>query len=120
MRPWRNLPGSRAVSCEGRERKRPRGSAPAAVSPVACSDTEEPRRVSLSGPAAVIILAAGEGTRMKNQTPKVLNQVCGRSMLGHVIAASRELTPGRLIVVTGHGRDKVTAHIAAQVADDAL
>jgi bifunctional UDP-N-acetylglucosamine pyrophosphorylase / glucosamine-1-phosphate N-acetyltransferase len=73
--------------------------------------------VSLSGPAAVIILAAGERTRMKNQTPKVLNQVCGRSMLGHVIAASRELAPGRLIVVTGHGRDKVTAHLAEHASD---
>jgi bifunctional UDP-N-acetylglucosamine pyrophosphorylase / glucosamine-1-phosphate N-acetyltransferase len=73
--------------------------------------------VSLSGPAAVIILAAGEGTRMKNQTPKVLNQVCGRSMLGHVLAASRELGPGRLIVVTGHGRDLVTAHLAEHAAD---
>jgi bifunctional UDP-N-acetylglucosamine pyrophosphorylase/glucosamine-1-phosphate N-acetyltransferase len=73
--------------------------------------------VTLSGPAAVIILAAGEGTRMKNQTPKVLNQVCGRSMLGHVLAASRELAPGRLIVVTGHGRDKVTAHLAEYAAD---
>jgi bifunctional UDP-N-acetylglucosamine pyrophosphorylase/glucosamine-1-phosphate N-acetyltransferase len=73
--------------------------------------------VSLSGPAAVIILAAGEGTRMKNQTPKVLNQVCGLSMLGHVIAASRELEPGRLIVVTGHGRDKVTAHLAEHASD---
>ena len=73
--------------------------------------------MTLSGPAAVIILAAGEGTRMKNQTPKVLNRVCGRSMLGHVIAASRELTPGRLIVVTGHGRDKVTAHLAEHAAD---
>src|ERR1700691_3880158 len=117
MRPWRNLPGSRAVSCEGRERELSRGSAPAAVSPGACSDTEEPRRVSLSGPAAVIILEAGEGTRMKNQTPKVLNQVCGLSMLGHVLAASRELDPGRLIVVTGHGRDKVTAHLAEHAAD---
>ena len=73
--------------------------------------------MTLSGPAAVIILAAGEGTRMKNQTPKVLNQVCGRSMLGHVLAASRELAPGRLIVVTGHGRDKVTAHLAEHAAD---
>jgi bifunctional UDP-N-acetylglucosamine pyrophosphorylase/glucosamine-1-phosphate N-acetyltransferase len=73
--------------------------------------------VSLSGPAAVIILAAGEGTRMKNQTPKVLNQVCGRSMLGHVLAASRELGPGRMIVVTGHGRDLVTAHLAEHAAD---
>ena len=54
---------------------------------------------------------------MKNQTPKVLNQVCGRSMLGHVLAAARELEPGRLIVVTGHGRDKVTAHLAEHAAD---
>jgi bifunctional UDP-N-acetylglucosamine pyrophosphorylase/glucosamine-1-phosphate N-acetyltransferase len=54
---------------------------------------------------------------MKNQTPKVLNQVCGRSMLGHVLAASRELGPGRLIVVTGHGRDLVTAHLAEHAAD---
>jgi bifunctional UDP-N-acetylglucosamine pyrophosphorylase/glucosamine-1-phosphate N-acetyltransferase len=65
----------------------------------------------------VIILAAGEGTRMKNQTPKVLNQVCGRSMLGHVLAAARELEPGRLIVVTGHGRSQVTAHLAEHAAD---
>ncbi len=73
--------------------------------------------MSLSGPAAVIILAAGEGTRMKNQTPKVLNQVCGRSMLGHVLAAARELEPDRLIVVTGHGRSQVTAHLAEHAAD---
>jgi bifunctional UDP-N-acetylglucosamine pyrophosphorylase / glucosamine-1-phosphate N-acetyltransferase len=73
--------------------------------------------VSLSGPAAVIVLAAGEGTRMKNQTPKVLNQVCGRSMLGHVLAATRELSPERLIVVTGHGRDQVTAHLAEHAPD---
>ena len=68
--------------------------------------------MSVSGPAAVIILAAGEGTRMKNQTPKVLNEVCGRSMLGHVVAASRELDPARLIVVAGHGRGQVSAHLA--------
>ena len=73
--------------------------------------------MSLSGPAAVIILAAGEGTRMKNQTPKVLNQVCGRTMLGHVLAAARELEPGRLIVVMGHGRSQVTAHLAEHAPD---
>ena len=73
--------------------------------------------MSLSGPAAVIILAAGEGTRMKNQTPKVLNQVCGRSMLGHVLAAARELEPERLIVVTGHARSQVSAHLAEHAAD---
>jgi bifunctional UDP-N-acetylglucosamine pyrophosphorylase/glucosamine-1-phosphate N-acetyltransferase len=68
--------------------------------------------VSQTGPAAVIILAAGEGTRMKNHTPKVLNEVCGRTMLGHVVAAVRELGPGRLIVVTGHGRGQVAEHLA--------
>jgi bifunctional UDP-N-acetylglucosamine pyrophosphorylase / glucosamine-1-phosphate N-acetyltransferase len=73
--------------------------------------------VSLSGPAAVIILAAGEGTRMRNQTPKALNQVCGRSMLGHVLAASRELAPDRLIVVIGHGRGQVTAHLTEHAPD---
>jgi bifunctional UDP-N-acetylglucosamine pyrophosphorylase / glucosamine-1-phosphate N-acetyltransferase len=73
--------------------------------------------VSVSGPAAVIILAAGEGTRMKNQTPKVLNEVCGRSMLGHVVAASRELDPARLIVVAGHGRGQVSEHLAGTAPD---
>ena len=68
--------------------------------------------MSQTGPAAVIILAAGEGTRMKNHTPKVLNEVCGRTMLGHVVAAARELGPERLIVVTGHGRSQVTEHLA--------
>jgi bifunctional UDP-N-acetylglucosamine pyrophosphorylase/glucosamine-1-phosphate N-acetyltransferase len=82
-----------------------------------CSDTEEPSRVSASGPAAVIILAAGEGTRMKTRTPKVLHQVCGRTMLGHVLEAARELRPQRLIVVVGDGRDQVAAHLAAHAPD---
>ena len=41
------------------------------------------------GPAAVIVLAAGEGTRMRTSMPKMLNEVCGRAMLGHVVAAAR-------------------------------
>jgi len=63
------------------------------------SDIEEPSRVTANGPAAVIILAAGEGTRMRTATPKMLNEVCGRAMLGHVVAAARELQPERLILV---------------------
>jgi len=55
--------------------------------------------VTAHGPAAVIVLAAGEGTRMRTATPKMLNEVCGRPMLGHVLAAARELTPQRLILV---------------------
>jgi bifunctional UDP-N-acetylglucosamine pyrophosphorylase / glucosamine-1-phosphate N-acetyltransferase len=70
--------------------------------------------VSASRPAAVIILAAGEGTRMKSKTPKVLHSLCGRSMLGHALAAARELRPGRLIVVAGHGREQVSTHVAAE------
>ena len=45
--------------------------------------------MTASGPATVIILAAGEGTRMRTSTPKMLNEVCGRAMLGHVVAAAR-------------------------------
>ena len=40
-------------------------------------------------PAAVIVLAAGEGTRMKSSTPKMLHTLAGRSLLGHVLVASR-------------------------------
>jgi bifunctional UDP-N-acetylglucosamine pyrophosphorylase/glucosamine-1-phosphate N-acetyltransferase len=60
----------------------------------------------------VIVLAAGEGTRMKSRTPKVLHTLCGRTMLGHVLTTARELSPERLIVVVGHGRELVAAHVA--------
>ncbi|MFF8192107.1 bifunctional UDP-N-acetylglucosamine diphosphorylase/glucosamine-1-phosphate N-acetyltransferase GlmU [Streptomyces bobili] len=63
-------------------------------------------------PAAVVVLAAGEGTRMKSAIPKVLHDICGRSLVGHVLAASRELDPENLVVVVGHAREKVTAHLA--------
>jgi bifunctional UDP-N-acetylglucosamine pyrophosphorylase / glucosamine-1-phosphate N-acetyltransferase len=73
--------------------------------------------VSVSGPAAVIILAAGEGTRMKSQMPKVLNEVCGETMLGHVLSASAGLGPERLVVVVGDRRGQVAAHLAEQSPD---
>ncbi|MDX3248132.1 bifunctional UDP-N-acetylglucosamine diphosphorylase/glucosamine-1-phosphate N-acetyltransferase GlmU [Streptomyces sp. ME18-1-4] len=63
-------------------------------------------------PAAVVVLAAGEGTRMKSAIPKVLHEICGRSLVGHVLAAARELDPENLVVVVGHAREKVTAHLA--------
>ncbi|MFE7860446.1 bifunctional UDP-N-acetylglucosamine diphosphorylase/glucosamine-1-phosphate N-acetyltransferase GlmU [Streptomyces sp. NPDC057403] len=62
-------------------------------------------------PAAVVVLAAGEGTRMKSATPKVLHEICGRSLVGHVLAAARELDPENLVVVVGHAREKVAAHL---------
>ncbi|MFC3994811.1 bifunctional UDP-N-acetylglucosamine diphosphorylase/glucosamine-1-phosphate N-acetyltransferase GlmU [Nocardiopsis sediminis] len=67
--------------------------------------------MSVSRPAAVIVLAAGEGTRMKSRRPKVLHEICGRSMLGHVLAAAAESGPERTVVVVGHGREQVTSHL---------
>ncbi|WP_371661954.1 bifunctional UDP-N-acetylglucosamine diphosphorylase/glucosamine-1-phosphate N-acetyltransferase GlmU [Streptomyces sp. NBC_00280] len=67
--------------------------------------------MSANRPAAVVVLAAGEGTRMKSATPKVLHELCGRSLVGHVLAAARELDPENLVVVVGHAREKVTAHL---------
>ncbi len=64
-------------------------------------------------PAAVIVLAAGEGTRMRSATPKVLHSIGGRSLLGHAMAAARGVDPLHLAVVVRHGRDLVAAHIAA-------
>jgi bifunctional UDP-N-acetylglucosamine pyrophosphorylase / glucosamine-1-phosphate N-acetyltransferase len=48
---------------------------------------------------------------MKSATPKVLHEICGRSLVGHVLAASRELDPENLVVVVGHAREKVAAHL---------
>jgi bifunctional UDP-N-acetylglucosamine pyrophosphorylase / glucosamine-1-phosphate N-acetyltransferase len=74
-------------------------------------------RVSESRPAAVIVLAAGEGKRMKSRTPKILHSLCGRSMLGHALAAAQDLYPERLVVVTGHGRDQVGPEVARLAPD---
>ncbi|MCE1179117.1 MAG: bifunctional UDP-N-acetylglucosamine diphosphorylase/glucosamine-1-phosphate N-acetyltransferase GlmU [Micrococcales bacterium] len=62
-------------------------------------------------PAAVIILAAGEGTRMKSATPKVLHRIGGRSLLGHAIHAAREAQPDHVAVVVRHQRERVVEHI---------
>lgn len=63
-------------------------------------------------PTAVIILAAGEGTRMKSRTPKVLHSIGGRTLLGHAMHAARAASPQHLAVVVRHERDLVAAHIA--------
>lgn len=62
--------------------------------------------------AAVIVLAAGEGTRMKSATPKVLHRIAGRTLVGHAIAAAREAQPEHLAVVVRHERDLVATHVA--------
>lgn len=70
-----------------------------------------------SAPSAVIVLAAGAGTRMKSDTPKVMHGMGGRSMVEHAVVAARELTPERLAVVVRHQRDKVAEHVLAFDAD---
>ncbi|MCR6493747.1 bifunctional UDP-N-acetylglucosamine diphosphorylase/glucosamine-1-phosphate N-acetyltransferase GlmU [Cellulomonas sp. P24] len=70
-------------------------------------------------PAAVVVLAAGEGTRMRSATPKVLHTLAGRSMLGHALAAARSLDPERVVVVVRHGREAVASH-ALEVDADVL
>jgi bifunctional UDP-N-acetylglucosamine pyrophosphorylase / glucosamine-1-phosphate N-acetyltransferase len=63
-------------------------------------------------PAAVIIMAAGLGTRMKSATPKVLHEIGGRSLVGHAVVTARALAPEHLVVVVGTGREHVEAHLA--------
>ena len=64
-------------------------------------------------PVAAVILAAGQGTRMKSSKPKVAFEICGWPMVRHVAEAVRTLKPARTIVVVGHGRDTVKAALAA-------
>src|SRR5262249_17602509 len=108
-----------AVSCESRasellspaprdRRDRDRGGArPARQQP-----TKEHRHRPVGRRAAVVILAGGAETRMKPQLRRVLHPFCGGSMLDYVLAAARDLDPAELIVVVGHGRRQVAAHLA--------
>ena len=70
-------------------------------------------------PVAVIVMAAGKGTRMRSTTPKVLHRIGGRSLLDHAVTAARGLRPEHLVVVVRHERAAVVAHLA-QVAPDAV
>ena len=65
-------------------------------------------------PLHVVILAAGAGTRMKSNRPKVLMPLAGRPLLAHVIAAARALQPAVIHVVYGHGGEQVQAAFADQ------
>ncbi|WP_296197454.1 bifunctional UDP-N-acetylglucosamine diphosphorylase/glucosamine-1-phosphate N-acetyltransferase GlmU [uncultured Microbacterium sp.] len=56
---------------------------------------------------AVIILAAGQGTRMRSRMPKVLHRIGGRPLVGHVLDTARDLGPARVVVVVRHERDLV-------------
>jgi len=58
---------------------------------------------------SVIILAAGKGTRMESDLPKVLHHLAGAPMLLHVMKSSATLEPERLVIIAGHGADAVGA-----------
>ena len=63
---------------------------------------------------ALIILAAGKGTRMQSELPKVLHKVAGAPMLIHAMRAGRALEPKRTIIVAGHGFEAVSAAASAE------
>ncbi|MEV6244278.1 bifunctional UDP-N-acetylglucosamine diphosphorylase/glucosamine-1-phosphate N-acetyltransferase GlmU [Lentzea sp. NPDC051838] len=65
----------------------------------------------LEGPVSTVVLAAGEGTRMRSSTPKVLHRIAGRSLVEHAVRAAAGTDPDHLAVVVGHGREAVTEHL---------
>ena len=65
----------------------------------------------MSEDSLAIILAAGEGTRMRSRQPKVLHPIGGRSMLGHVLSAVQNVGVTRIVVVIGPDRDDVAAEV---------
>ena len=64
-----------------------------------------------SPPLSAIVLAAGEGTRMRSQRPKPLHLLCGRPMLFYVLDALADVQVGRTVVVVGHGAERVTKRV---------
>lgn len=68
--------------------------------------------IRTGAPAAALVLAAGEGTRMRSATAKVLHPIGGRSLLGHAVHAVAALDPAHLVVVLGHARDEVGEAVA--------
>src|SRR6202000_1728338 len=76
------------------------------------------RRVTRAAMAkAAIVLAAGQGTRMKSARPKVMHAIAGLPILGHVIAAARGAGVARIVVVIAPGADAVKAFAEANGAE---
>lgn len=72
--------------------------------------------MSSGGDTAVLVLAAGPGTRMRSDTPKVLHTIAGRSMLAHSLHAVAKVAPQRLVVVLGHEHQRI-APLVAELAE---
>src|SRR6185503_6253093 len=65
-------------------------------------------------PLSIVILAAGQGKRMKSDLPKVLQPLAGKPMLSHVIAAAQSLGADAIHVVHGHGGEQVKRALASE------
>jgi bifunctional UDP-N-acetylglucosamine pyrophosphorylase/glucosamine-1-phosphate N-acetyltransferase len=72
--------------------------------------------MTFRGDTAVLVLAAGPGTRMRSDTPKVLHTIGGRSMLSHSLHAMTKLAPRHLVVVLGHDHQRISP-LVAELAD---
>lgn len=62
-----------------------------------------------------IVLAAGQGKRMKSKLYKVLHKVCGKPMVGHVVTALKNINTSRTVVIVGHGAEAVQSYLGDQV-----
>ena len=60
----------------------------------------------------IVVLAAGQGKRMRSQLPKILHRLAGRPLLAHVLTTAHALAPERIVVVHGHGAEQVRAEFA--------
>ncbi len=101
------------------------GAGPRIVSwPVAEPNSSEPTQATpaarASGDLTVIVLAAGGGTRMRSKRMKVLHEIGGRSMIGHVLTAVRAVEPRRVVAVVGNQREQVVPEVTSYVADAVL
>lgn len=80
------------------------------------SPTTPPPGAGAPALAAVFVLAAGQGTRMRSALPKVLHPLAGRPLLWHAVRAAAALSPQRVVAVIGHGREEVEKYLRG--ADD--
>ena len=70
-------------------------------------------------PLAAVVLAAGEGVRLRSGTPKVLHELCGRPMVLHVVDALAELRVlERVVIVVGHGAERVVETLQEQLVTE--
>ncbi len=68
----------------------------------------------------VVILAAGKGTRLYSEKPKVLHELAGLSLIEHVIATAKNLNPENITLVVGHQADEIESHLAGEGYNFAL